>query len=90
MATYDAVFANGNMTPPLAVVLQDHGFGENYDRFGKGGLLEKIAAESGIYPKLLLTAANTETWDGYTPLAAPGVLGGMHRHERRLFIREEC
>lgn len=24
MATYDAVFANGNMTPPLAVVLQDH------------------------------------------------------------------
>ena len=88
MATYDAVFANGNMIPPLAIVLQDHGFGGNYDRFGKGGLLEKIAIVSGIYPKLLLTGANTETWDGYIPLDAPGVLGGMHRQIRRLFIRK--
>ena len=42
IATYDALFCQGDGTrSPYVVVLQDHGFGGNYDSFGEGGTLEQ-------------------------------------------------
>ena len=89
IATYDALFANKNMVKPLAVVLQDHGFGGNYAlSFGRGSIMEEIAKNSGVYPELLLVGTNcTEAWDGYPPANSPGVLGGMYHEPRQLFCQ---
>ena len=45
-------------------LLQDHGWGGNYDRFGRGGLLEKIMTRSKVCPHFVLTAHDSP-YDGY-------------------------
>ncbi|MBF6569138.1 MAG: hypothetical protein IVW54_09705 [Candidatus Binataceae bacterium] len=87
-AAYDALFCNGGASAPFGVLLQDHGFGGNYDRFGRGGLLEQIAHETEVFPTWLVVAENTEPWKGYRRL--PRVLGdpgGMHGTTRLLYRR---
>lgn len=90
IASYDAIFGGKNVPPPFAVVLQDHGFGGNYDKFGAGGLMEKIAERSHCYPEYLLVATEgTEQWNGFEAL--PGlsaVKGGMHHSVRKLYKKE--
>ncbi|MCQ2562584.1 MAG: hypothetical protein MJ158_03160, partial [Alphaproteobacteria bacterium] len=49
IATYDAIFGNNNAKAPFIVVLQDHGF----DTFGQGGLMEKIAQKTNVYPDII-------------------------------------
>jgi hypothetical protein len=88
IASYDALFGNKNFIAPLAVVLQDHGFGGNYAGFGKNSLLETIAIKSNCFPKLLLVGSIcTEEWNGFYPLGAPGSLGGIYSELRQLFAR---
>jgi hypothetical protein len=70
---------------PYAIVLQDHGFGGNHDRFGGGGRLDLLADEHAR-PQWLVVAANTRAWGGYEELRSCGS-GGMHRHARSLFVR---
>lgn len=66
IATYDALFCQGSgHRPPFAILLHDHGFGGNYDSFGGGGLLERIAIRCGVFPEWLLVAKHTEPWDGF-------------------------
>ena len=64
IATYEAIFANGNAPQFFGFLLQDHGFGGNYDRFGRGGLLEKIMNASKVYPHFILTADDSP-YEGY-------------------------
>ena len=64
IASYEAVFANGNASQLFGFLLQDHGFGGNYDRFGRGGLLEKIMNASKVYPHFILTSHDS-LYDGY-------------------------
>jgi len=89
IATYDALFCQSRKYPsPFAVVLQDHGFGGNYDRFGRGGLMERIARRCRVLPQLLLVAENTEAWQGFERI--PGLncdYGGMHNTPRVLCQR---
>ena len=74
IAAYDALFCQrDSVSPPFAVVVQDHGFGGNYDRFGRGGLLEHVARGCNVIPKWLLVAENSDSWDGF--LRVPGVDG---------------
>jgi hypothetical protein len=91
MATYDALFCqDDSVSAPFAVVLQDHGFGGNYDRFGGGGLLERLAARRNVIPRWLLVGDNTAPWEGFD--RAPGVdgdRGGMHAQLRFLYGRVE-
>ena len=88
IATYDALFANKNMVTPLAVILQEHGFGGNYASFGRDSIMEEIAEKSGVYPELLLVGTNcTEAWNGFYPANSPGVLGGMYHEPRQIFCR---
>jgi hypothetical protein len=87
-ATFDALFCQPTSLPgPWCVVLQDHGFGGNYDRFGAGGILEELARSSRRYPDYLLVGGSTEVWQGYTriPDVAPETMGD--RSLRRLWKR---
>lgn len=65
IATYDALFCRGNASAPFCIVLWDHGFGGNYDRFGAAGLLEQHARAANAWPLLLLVGDTTEAWEGY-------------------------
>jgi len=92
IAAYDALFCQKDSGPaPFAVVLQDHGFGGNYDSFGQGGLLERIARRCNIIPRWLLVAANTKPWQGFEPVPnVDGDHGGMHNTLRILHERREA
>jgi hypothetical protein len=87
IAAYDALFCQEPRdSTPFAVVLQDHGFGGNYSRFGRGGILERIARRCDVLPQWLLIAEYTPRWPGF--LRVPGVdgdPGGMHGQLRYLF-----
>jgi hypothetical protein len=67
IATYDALFCQKNSAPvPFCIVLQDHGFGGNYDRFGRGGLMERIARQANRLPRFLLVGDQcTVPWNDY-------------------------
>jgi len=91
IAAYDALFCQGRDTSvPFAIVLQDHGFGGNYDSFGGGSLLERIARDCHVVPRRLLVAKNTKPWDAFDEVPdVDGDPGGMHSHLRFLYERRE-
>lgn len=71
-AAYDALFCQKDIPPPpFCVVLQDHGFGGNYDRWGAGGIMADIAMTQRRLPDFLLVAENTEPWHGYQQSVDP-------------------
>jgi hypothetical protein len=90
IAGYDALFCQGDDKQlPYAVIVQDHGFGGNYDRFGREGLMERIAISCNVIPEMLLVATrNTKPWEGFERIpeltADPG---GMHQMPRYLYRR---
>ncbi len=87
IAAYDALFCQAySMRPPFAMMLQDHGFGGNYDKFGDGGLLERIAVNCNVYPEYMLVAKRgTRVWDGYIRVSNKPTHGGMHSSPRFLY-----
>jgi hypothetical protein len=89
IAAYDAMFCQGDSARlPYAVIVHDHGFGGHYDRFGQGGLLERIAISCNVIPEMLLVAPNTEPWEGFERLPElPEDPGGMHFRPRCLHRR---
>ena len=88
-AAYDALYCQGDGTPaPFFVTVQDHGFGRNWDRFARGGILNRIAVQRSVLPEYLLVADNSKSWEGYRDTGAPAERGGCHGHSRRLFIRD--
>ena len=88
-ATYDALYCQEDGTPPpFLVVIEDYGFGGNANRFGRGGLLEKIARQCDVLPRCMVVG-HGEPWSGYEDSGADAEPGGMHGHPRRLFCRED-
>lgn len=85
IATYDALFANYNRKPDI-LVLQDHGFGGNYNCFGRGGALEQIAVTTNCFPEFILCADNTNIWQNYTKVENTSHVGKTHM--RWLFRRD--
>lgn len=83
---FDMLFCQDSGVPsPFCVVLQDHGFGGGYGTFGRGGLMEQVAAVAHVRPSLLLVGQNTEPWNGYQRCDADPADMGEHRAPRRLF-----
>jgi hypothetical protein len=90
-ATYDALFGNKYCVPDV-LILQDHGFGGNYDRIGFGcdGTMHKVAKTTGVFPKYILKSDNSWIWDGYDELEnVHFVLGGQWKNRRYLYIRNQ-
>lgn len=63
VATLDAFYGNKNANF-FGYYLKDHGYGCNYDRWGKGGICEAIANRTDSFPALIFLADST-LWDGY-------------------------
>lgn len=93
-ATYDALFCQrDSIAKPFCVVVQDHAFGGNWDRFDRGHLLEKTADLANVWPELLLVAYQvSRPWRGYEKPELGGEVleperGGMHGFLRTLFVK---
>ena len=83
ITTYDYLFGSKTYNTPYAVLIQDFGYGGNYDKFGNNGLLHKAARMTNSYPKLLLCAQDTEIWNGYTKLDNVECVKGGVKHMAR-------
>ena len=64
-ATFEAIFANGNAPDLFGFLLQEHGWGCNYDRWGRDGLCDKIMQRSNVFPKVILSEREEWLYDGY-------------------------
>ena len=84
IATYDALFANNNKVPDV-LILQDHGFGCNYNYYGRGGALNQIADAVKQYPLFIMVADNTAPWDHYEKV--PNLEHAYSGHLRWLYKR---
>jgi len=87
--TYEALFCrSSSYAPPYVVVLQDHGFGGNYSDFGRGGVMERTAIRSSVFPRYMFVAENTGPWLDYCRIPGlDGEAGGMHDSMRYLYER---
>lgn len=81
------LFVNQYNKAPWLFLLQDHGLGGNYNKFGKGGILDKIIQRYGIFPTFVIgDVRSTHIWDGYQPVVGVNaVSGGMHKNPRVLY-----
>ena len=73
------------LPPPFTLVLQDHGLGGNYDKWGHGGILERISLRYSIFPKYYIVGSATTPWHFSHQCDDKPMIGGMHRQERKLF-----
>jgi len=89
IATYYQLFCMEYKKAPWLVLLQDHGFGGNYDMFGNGGLLDAIINRNEIRPSYVLCADNTRIWNGYTPIADLPPVCEKYDCLRRLYRNKE-
>lgn len=85
IATYYQLFAMEHRKAPWIFLLQDHGFGGNYDRFGKEGLLDRIMTESECWPKFVLCDKEYNVWSGYS--AVEGVNPAVRRIYGHSYLR---
>lgn len=85
---YFQLFVKEYKKTPWLFLLQDHGFGCNYDRFGKDGLLDRIMTDHNSWPEFVIcdNKNGTTIWDGYAKIEnITPVIGGMHHNVRSLF-----
>ena len=88
-ATFDALYCQDDGTPaPFLVVVQDHGFGGNFDRFDKDGLLERLARRCAVQIEWLLVGEASTAWSGFRDTGAIPEPCGTSGQLRRLFLRE--
>ena len=82
-ATFEAIFANGNATDLFGFLLQEHGFGCNYDRWGRDGLCDKIMKRSNVFPRFVLcdntSVYGNNIYDGYEKVNGVTQSGSRNR-----------
>lgn len=90
IATYFQLFVMQYKKAPWLFLLQDHGFGCNYDSFGKGGLLHAIISYYKLLPDYIISGeSDANMWDGYHLIEdVEPVIGGMHKNIRTLYQKD--
>lgn len=68
IATYYQLFVKEYKKAPWIFLLQDHGFGCNYDKFGKGGILDRIISSSRCKPDYVICDRHQNVWNGYSQI----------------------
>ena len=87
--TYKQLFVKQYKKAPWLFLLQDHGFGGSYDRFGRGGILDRIIQKEEDKPEFVICGVNTDIWGGYYRVdRALATCGGMHRTSRLLYTND--
>ena len=87
---YDALWGSKKYKAPFACLMEDYGLGGTYNTLGKGGHMEALAKESGVYPKFMIFGETATPWDNTTKV--PEVYaekGGCWGHLRTLYMKEE-
>jgi len=86
---YDALWGSKRYKKPFACLMEDYGTGGCYNTLGKGGRMEAIAKETGIYPKFMLFG-HTTPWDNTVRVPdVSGRCGGCWHYERTLHVKEK-
>lgn len=88
--TFDAIYAqdHGRHRPPYAILVQDHGFGANWARFGAGGELQWLVAQAKAWPRWLAVGrSGTDAWSGYGRATETPHVSGEWQSERELYER---
>ena len=67
---YWNLWARSRERAPYGILIQDHGYGGNWTKFGPGGALHDLAWEGCVWPKWIL-AADGSAWPGYRPVSSP-------------------
>ena len=91
IATYYQLFVMQYEKAPWLFLLQDHGFGCNYDSFGKGGLLHDIISNYKLLPDFVISGdSDANMWNGYHLIEdVEPVIGGEHNNTRKLYQKGE-
>ena len=84
IATYYQLFVREYSKAPWLFCLQDHGFGGNYDRFGRGGILDEIIRRNNCRPTFVICGSNTHIWNGYEKVKDVLTISDEH-HDRDLY-----
>ncbi len=89
ITAYYELFVSQYKKAPWIFLLQDHCLGCNYDKFGKGGILDKIIQQYDVLPHFVITDASINSmWNGFHLIEdVKAVIGGMHNNSRFLFQR---
>jgi len=64
IATYDALYINNNISPTV-YLLQDHGFGCNYNSFGKNSIQEELIVKNKNYPEYVYSHQEDNIYNRY-------------------------
>lgn len=86
---YDALWGSKKYRAPYACLMEDYGTGGTYNTLGKGGRMEAIAKETGIYPKFMIFGHAAKPW--YNTIKVPdvsGKSGGGWGYLRTLYTKE--
>ena len=86
IAMYNSLFVHEYRKAPWILLLQDHGLGGNYDRFGRGGILDRIIRSSSMRPEFIILGHSTVLWEGYERVQGTReIRGGMNEDWRSLY-----
>ena len=86
---YDALWGSKKYKAPFACLMENYGTGGGYNTLGKGGRMEAIAKETGIYPKFMIFGHAATPW--YDTIKVPDVYGksgGGWGYLRTLYMKE--
>ena len=88
IATYYQLFAKEYAKAPWLFLLQDHGWGGNYDKFGARGLLDRIIQRNHCFPTFVLCAGNTRIWRRYDKIeeVSPLEYGNRYLYKIEAFL----
>lgn len=88
IATYHQLFVREYNKAPWIFLLQDHGFGGNYNRFGRNGILDRIIESYNCRPEYVICDEPANVWMGYKVIDGVNpIRRRMHRQLRYLFNR---